>query len=97
MINYTYQILGRSTNTVNGLEDAIVAVHWQYTGTDEHELTANFFSTTFLPAPSDSNFVEYDNVSDAIIFTWLEQKEDFEKIQQDIAQRLFDKANNLSV
>lgn len=97
MINYTHQILGTSTNTVNGLNDVIVAVHWQYTGTDEHELTENFFSTTFLPIPSSSNFIDYTNVTDALILAWLEQREDFEKIQQDIAQRLFDKANNLSV
>lgn len=97
MINYNYNILGKSTNTINGLEDVIIAVHWQYTGIDEHGLTAGSFTTTFLPPPSDSNFVNYNEVTDNLVISWLEQKEDIEKVQQDITQRLLEKANNLSV
>ena len=97
MINYTYKIVDKSVTTTNGMADVIIAVHWYYTGTTEHGLTASTFKTTFFTPPQYSDFVKFEKIDDNTIINWLEQKEDIETMKQDIYQRIIVIANNLPI
>ncbi len=92
MINYTYKIKGTSVSNNN----TILVIHWDYTGTTEHGLSATISMTTFLNPPSD-NFIQYEFITGDILISWIEGKENIEALKQNILQQIIELSNSLPV
>lgn len=83
MINYTWTIATLEFATEeNGLNKVVKTVHWIYKGTDETSgISYKLFGVQAMDKP-------YDELTEAIIISWLEKKLDVVSFQELIATEI---------
>lgn len=92
MANYSYEILRLNVAPhQNGLDNIVVGVNWRYQITEDSNY-ADIYYTTQLPssnvnADSDA-FIQYDTLTDEIVFSWIQQSEDMEVLQTQLQDKL---------
>lgn len=93
MINYEWQIAAKPTSQdISGYKDFILAVVWIYKGTrDTDNISYSIPCTTFFVFNNQSDFIPFEEVTDEIVFSWLEAKEDIEKLKLEIEQKIEEK------
>ncbi len=93
MINYEWQICGKPTaDEVKGCENVILAVIWQYIGTDsETSISYPYQSTTFFVFNDESNFIPFEEITDEIIISWIEAKTDMDAVRIEIEEKIQEK------
>jgi hypothetical protein len=72
-ITYTFTIkeLEIAPTGSNGYNDVVTRVGYFYTGINENGIKGSFFGTTTMPSPS-SNFIPFNNLTEAEVMSWLE-------------------------
>ena len=87
MVNYNWIIASLDAKIQDGdLENIIETVHWRYQATDgEH--TADVYGSAGLEAPDD-NFKPFEEVTEADVIAWLEDKLDVEAMQSGLDAQL---------
>ena len=90
MINYEWQIFAKPTSQdFNGLKDFIIAVVSVYKGTDDtSNISYSMPCTTFFIFNSKSDFIPFDEVTDEIVISWLESREDVSTMQAEIEAKI---------
>jgi hypothetical protein len=87
MITYTWEILAKPTaSKVKDYQDVVVALVWKLTAQLEDK-TAESLNTSFFHSPSD-NFIPYKDLTDDVLISWIESKEDMTSIYAELESRL---------
>jgi len=72
-ITYTWAVTGMKVTTIGDLQDYVVQTYWTKTGTDENGNTGTFSGATPLhPDPTQPNFTPFDQLTQAIVLSWIE-------------------------
>lgn len=90
MINYEWEICAKPTaEDVNGFKNVILAVIWQYTGMDsQSNISYAYQSTTFFIFNNESNFIPFEDITDEIIISWIEEKTDMDSVRDEIDNKI---------
>lgn len=88
MINFEWQKPTLEVKLVDGsLENVIKTVHWRYKGTDD-DISADVYGALTLPAPDAENFIEWEDMTNEEVYTWLESLLDVEQLETQIAAQI---------
>ena len=101
-ITYTRNITNLVTKDVvkdeQTLENCIVRVSWDYTGTDENNITGTFHGTMSWDRNPDrwisaSNFTPYPNITEQNVWDWIDARttDDYLHHQNDVVQAEIDR------
>lgn len=72
-ITYTWAVTGMKVTKVGTLNNYVVQTYWTKTGTDADGFSGTFNGATpFTPDPTQPNFVPYDQLTQAIVLSWIE-------------------------
>ena len=55
----------------DGLSNVVTTVHWRCSKEDENGNSGSVYGTHSLPAPDPSNFVEWDNLDEFTVLSWM--------------------------
>ena len=55
----------------DGLSNVVTTVHWTCSKKDEDGNSGYAYGTHSLPAPDPSNFVEWDNLDEFTVLSWM--------------------------
>jgi len=55
----------------DGLSNVVTTVHWRCSKEDENGNSGSAYGTHGLPAPDPSNFVEWDNLDEFTVLSWM--------------------------
>jgi hypothetical protein len=88
MVNYNWVISDLVAKIQDGeLSNIIETVHWRYQATDgEH--TADVYGSVGLEAPDAESFKPFEEVTEADVIAWLEDKLDVEAMQSGLDAQL---------
>lgn len=85
----------RNTNSIDGLSNVIVAVSWTRLliktlgeGEDAKTHTAGYPGVTELGAPDPNNFIDFENVTDDHLRTWITELVDLNPIDAQLEQHI---------
>ena len=56
----------------NTYENLISKINYQYVGIDEDNVTIAYNSSIDLPKPTSTNYINYNDLTESDIITWLE-------------------------
>lgn len=88
MINYEWVKPTLERKLIDGtLENVIQTVHWRYKGT-EGDISADVYGALSLPAPDAENFIEWEDMTNAEVYGWLESILDVEQLETQIAGQI---------
>lgn len=75
MITYTWKVTGIRTATVDDLDDFVVHVRWEKTGTDEMGNTGTFIGATPLKETvgSDGLFIPFAELTEEVVIGWIQE------------------------
>jgi hypothetical protein len=79
-----------------GLTDVICVIHWRYQAEQvENDKTyfAEVYSTLSVPAPDPADFVPYDQVTEAMVESWLSSGLDIESLDANLDSQINDQIN----
>ena len=72
-ITYTWAVTGMKVTNVGSMQNYVVQTYWTKTGTDENGNTGVFGGATPLtPDPTQSDYVPYDQLTQAIVLSWIQ-------------------------
>lgn len=93
MINFEWQKPVLERKIVDGtLENVIQTVHWRYKGTEDN-ISADIYGALSLPSPNAENFIEWEDMTNAEVYGWLETILDMEQLQSQISAQIEDIKN----
>ena len=58
---------------LGGLQNVIKVAHWRLTATNESGITAETYSTLVLGSPNPEAFTLYEDITEEIVISWVEQ------------------------
>ena len=91
MPTYTYDIISLYTKpSKDSLSNVVSEVNWRYQATDG-AYYADLYLRTKLGDADPSEFVDYDQLTDETIFSWIESTLDMSAIKQEVDKRLNEK------
>ena len=72
-LTYEWKLTSLKKTSTNNLSDVIVQTHWTLTGTDDDGNSGTFSGATpfDLSTVDSSNFVEYSNLTEAMVLDWI--------------------------
>lgn len=96
-IQYTWEILSINKKTINGTNDVILGVVWKKIGINQDGLIGESKRLTILTLPEtfNDNFIEYKDLTQQIIISWILSIEDEELINLEIHQKIQEQLDNL--
>jgi hypothetical protein len=74
----------------NTLNNVVTRVTWRWTVRDESDF-ADLYKDTFFASVNPNNFTEYQDLTDEIVFSWIDSVEDIESIKEQLDQNLIAK------
>ena len=87
-ITYTWKI----PNVIRELTDGgIIEIYWECTGVDGNYFSSKSGTTSHTPKPSDSNFIKYDDVTEANCISWVQSVVGKDTIESKVASGINDK------
>ncbi len=82
--------------TADDLTDVICTIHWRRQATQvdgDKTYFADVYSTLSVPAPDPADFVPYDQVTEAMVDSWLTQGLDIESLDANLDSQINDQIN----
>ena len=87
----------------DGLSNVVTTVHWTCSKEDENGNLGSAYGTHSLPAPDPSNFVEWDNLDEFTVLSWMTadmvanaaegEETEVDRVQASIDAQIAEKAN----
>jgi len=93
--NYQLNITKLEVNKTEGsLTDVVFLVHFSYVATTEDEqYSETALGMASVPSPDPSMFVEFDNLQESQVKSWVEGQVDLEKYKEHLDARIQEKIN----
>jgi hypothetical protein len=85
MITYELKItkIGKLSAPVQGLEDVVSLIDWQYVASSGETWVAQN-GRTVLPAPNPEEFIPFNEITHATVVAWVNSRHDFSKISAEL-------------
>ena len=87
----------------DGLSNVVTTVHWRCSKEDENGNSGSAYGTHGLPAPDPSNFVEWDNLDEFTVLSWMTanmvaqveegEESEVDRIQNSVDAQIAEQAN----
>jgi hypothetical protein len=88
MTEYTREILSLYVKPgVDTLRNIVTRVTWRWIARDEASY-ADLYKDTYFEAVDPNNFLDYSDLTDTIVFSWIDSVEDIVEIRAQLDQRL---------
>jgi hypothetical protein len=88
---YQWEIMNlHPKKSLNGLNDVISAITYVYRGTREDGIQGFVSDKLDLDVPNSETFINYSNISQETIISWLESNLDVEELKINIQNRIED-------
>jgi hypothetical protein len=88
MFEYSYEIYRLYTApSKNELSNVVTGVNWRYQIREDSQYADTYLVTNFSD-PDPDKFVQYDGLTDEVVFQWIEHVEDFNQLQTDLQDKL---------
>lgn len=72
---YAWKITGmKKGDNVDGMTNIIAHVTWMITATSDDGYTALYEGATPLEAPTNEDFITYDNLTESVVLSWIQAK-----------------------
>ena len=87
MIVYTFNVLSLIKRTVNGIEDTVVSLVWERSGTDEDGHIGKYRICTNLDISQvgiSTNYKSYSNLAEHDISSWIKEIVDMDMVDSEI-------------
>jgi hypothetical protein len=96
--NYAWVISSMDSYPIDaeGLTDVICVVHWRRTATQvdgDKTYFADVYSTLSVPSPDPADFVPYDQVTEAVVDSWLTEGLDVESLDANLDTQIENQIN----
>ena len=94
-INYSWKIIGLQVYpTKNEKENVVFQVDYNYKGVDSEneQYQSSMGGGVIIDAPSD-NFIEFDNLDEATVISWLEDKLPVNSYNEEIERQINNQIN----
>lgn len=89
MINFKWTIIGLDCEvSKNGLTNVVKTVHWNLSGVNENNISAEVYGAEILDEPNIENFKDFDNLEKQDIIDWLNANMDVAVLEENIAQQI---------
>lgn len=89
MVNYNYEILRLNVAPhKNELDNVVVSVNWRYQITEESEYADMYYLTNLTNDVDSNSFIEYDDLTDETVFSWVSQLVDIDSLQKQLQDKL---------
>jgi hypothetical protein len=86
---YQWEIMNlHPQKSLDGLSDVISAITYVYRGTREDGVNAFVTGKLNLPAPNTESFIDYGNINQETIISWLENGLDIIEFKTEIQNRI---------
>jgi hypothetical protein len=86
---YQWEIMNlHPQKSLDGLSDVISAITYVYRGTREDGVNAFVTGKLNLPAPNTESFIDYSNINQETIISWLENSLDIIEFKTEIQNRI---------
>jgi hypothetical protein len=86
---YQWEIMNlHPQKSLDGLSDVISAITYVYRGTREDGVNAFVTGKLNLPAPNTESFIDYGNINQETIISWLENSLDIIEFKTEIQNRI---------
>jgi hypothetical protein len=93
MIQYNREILSLYVQPQNdALNNIVTRVTWRYRAKDEATF-ADVYKETYFTTTDPNNFIDYQNLTQDIVFEWIDAAEDLDSIKEEVTQRLIGAKN----
>lgn len=90
MITYTWTIEPlECIISIDGLNNVVQSVPWRYKGEDENGTIYEPLGVQFVSSPNPSSFTPFEELTNAIVITWLESMIDMVVLQQQIQEQIY--------
>lgn len=87
----------------DGLSNVVTTVHWRCSKEDENGNSGSCYGTHGLSAPDPDNFVEWDNLDEFTVLSWMTahmvaqaeegEESEVDRIQNSVDAQIAEKAN----
>lgn len=87
----------------DGLSNVVTTVHWTCSKEDENGNSGYSYGTHSLPAPAPDNFVDWDNLDEFTVLSWMTadmiaktpegDQSEVDRVQNSIDAQIAEKAN----
>lgn len=93
-ITYIWKVTGMKVKDINEFNDVVIQTYWEKKGIDEEGNEGIFSGTTPLTFSSNTtNFVEYSNLTQDIVLSWIIPIADSNHVDQQIMKQIENKKN----
>lgn len=93
MLDYTWEILSLYTAPhENGLDNVVKKINWRFQVTDG-QYYGDSYEVTELDSPSDDSYIQYDQLSEETIISWIKANRDYDDLVFLVNQRLEENRN----
>lgn len=97
MIQYTTLIASLYVRpSQDGMSNVVYRVTWVYLAKEDFYV-ADLYKDTFLPAPQQGSYIDYNSLTSDIIMGWVASVEDMQSLQAQVTQLLEDAKNPSSL
>lgn len=88
-ITYTRQLLSLKTKNSNDLQNAIVEVNWEKTGTNEDGLAGTVSGKTVfdMSTINHDNFTALDDLTEEMVLGWIENNSAYETMVNNLIEK----------
>ena len=87
MINYTWLVKNFNFETVNNIPNVLTAIQWICQGIDNtntYSIGCSINGTTKIPFDESSSFIDYLNLTDNDIWSWVHKNHDKTAIEANL-------------
>lgn len=93
-ITYQWEIMNlHPIKSLNGLNNVIGAITWIYRGTNEDGIDGFVDGKLVLEQPEGENFINYEDITQENIISWLESNIDVESHKPNIINQISENIN----
>jgi hypothetical protein len=90
---YTWNVNTMDTApSENQLANVVKVIHWRLSAKNETHIT-EIYSTVSLEAPNSENFIAFENLTEAQVIAWVENKLDVDALKASLDAQLERLAN----
>jgi hypothetical protein len=88
MVEYSHEIFRLYTApSKNGLSNVVTGVNWRYQIKEDSYYADTYLVTNFLD-PDPEKFIQYNGLTNEIVFTWIQDAEDFNQLKLNLQEKL---------
>jgi hypothetical protein len=79
--------------SANGLQNIVKKIHWVYVVRNENGAAEHTFGVVDVPDPNPESFIQYEQISEEMVISWLKTQLDEESLKPIVDEKLYKSLN----